>query len=795
LVERSLNKNRNNKTITVSSRKKIKVVTPLVVNSEDKPVLRESLAILMGLISFYFFFALLITILHEKSSVDVRLVNLIGKVGSDTAKKSLNLFGLSSIFAIWFLSEVAISIWRGKVRINSLKSWIVAFRCITVAIATISLASVLESIIVKEVYHGGLVGSEIGSYITNYFGNLAGTVICLFLVVLGVLITTQRSATQVFTSLNKYRNIIFRKVNSLFILAFSVATSKPSKQLAKIGIKGSILSFKALSGLIVFLFKKIFSKKEKVINEIYPKVIELKPPFQEVQTILTLPPLKNVVKSNAKNTIVSSKVFAFEGEYIPPKLTCLTEAPPFNNQLQREKLDYWATLIKQKLRDFNIDGEIREAHQGPVITLYEFEPAPGVKVNRIVSLQDDLAMSLRASSIRIVAPLPKRGAVGIEVPNEQQQTVYLRSVLESEEFCTSDSSLSIPMGKDAYGNPVILDIAQMPHLLIAGATGTGKSVCLNTILTGLIFRASPAAVGLILIDPKILELSVYEMIPHLRVPVVTVPRQAKAVLQWAVTEMDRRYRMMKKLGVRNLDSYNDSINNSQLNDSEPLQKIVIVIDELADLMLQVGRDIEVLITRLAQKARAAGIHLIVATQRPSVDVITGLIKANFPARVSFRVTSKIDSRTILDSSGAEALLGRGDMLIMQPGAGTARRVHGAFISDDEVAKVVDQVKLNGAPMYDEGIIAACEKALEEACDFEGGGSSDGLDLEELDPIYDKAVALVTGRGQASSSMIQRAFRIGYNRAARIIDMMEREGVVGPMDGAKAREVLVPPIDE
>jgi len=521
-------------------------------------------------------------------------------------------------------------------------------------------------------------------------------------------------------------------------------------------------------------------------------------------------------------------------DYEPPDLSLLTrenaqELGEDDNELRQK-----AEQIELKLRDFNIAGRVTQVHPGPVITLFEFEPAAGVKVGRIAALQDDLAMSLKASSIRIIAPLPKRGTVGIEVPNKHRAIVRLRDCLESQAFASAESILSIPLGKDTYGDSVVVDIAAMPHLLMAGATGTGKSVSINALLLSLLYRAHPLELGLILIDPKVLELSIYEGIPHLRVPVVTDPRQAKGVLSWAVKEMDRRYRYMQKFGVRNIDGYNrvvagkppidaseppvspnavqmqmfgekaaegapveveaekSSVESIAPEQLKPLPKLVIVIDELADLMLSVGREIEELITRLAQKARAAGIHLIVATQRPSVDVITGLIKANFPARLSFRVSSRIDSRTILDSMGAEKLLGKGDMLFMLPGAVPLKRVHGAFVSDAEVQKVVGSLKANCTPQYDEAIIAACDKAMSEGDGEEqGGGGDDGFGEDDHDPFYDKAVELVVEKGQASTSMIQRTFRIGYNRAARIIEMMEREGVVGKMDGVRPREVIVP----
>lgn len=534
-------------------------------------------------------------------------------------------------------------------------------------------------------------------------------------------------------------------------------------------------------------------------------------------------------------TLQSGATPQFE-EYQAPELSLLTREDNQQHGEDDDELRLKAEQIEAKLRDFNIAGRVTQVHPGPVITLFEFEPAAGVKVGRIAALQDDLAMSLRASSIRIIAPLPKRGTVGIEVPNKHRATVRLRDCLESQAFDSADSILSVPLGKDTYGDAVVVDIATMPHLLMAGATGTGKSVCINALLLSLLYRAHPSELGLILIDPKVLELSIYDGIPHLRVPVVTDPRQAKGVLSWAVKEMDRRYRYMQKFGVRNIDGYNRVVAGKPPIDAEeppvsasavqmqmfgdkpaettegdleadknvvesiapeqlkPLPKLVIVIDELADLMLSVGREIEELITRLAQKARAAGIHLIVATQRPSVDVITGLIKANFPARLSFRVSSRIDSRTILDSMGAEKLLGKGDMLFMLPGAVPLKRVHGAFVADPEVQKVVAALKANCSPQYDEAIIAACDKAMSESSGEDGGSNSGEPGGEDdFDPFYDKAVELVVEKGQASTSMIQRTFRIGYNRAARIIEMMEREGVVGKMDGVRPREVIAPPV--
>ena len=501
--------------------------------------------------------------------------------------------------------------------------------------------------------------------------------------------------------------------------------------------------------------------------------------------------------------------------------------------------------LEQTLLNFRVGGRVVEVHLGPVVTLYQFEPAAGVKVQRIITLADDLALALKVASIRVYAPVPGRGTVGIEVPREDREIVRLRDLIDAPDFLNPQHHLPLALGKDTFGDPFIADLSRMPHLLIAGATGTGKSVCINSLLLSLLYRHSPDDLRLIMIDPKMLELSVYEEIPHLKAPVVTQPKRARGALWWAVEEMDRRYNLMKELGVRNLASYNAVVaerakgnidtkskkrpggvieleekdvvatstvlpaldrelhggageanalqNQIEISDSastyqEPLPRIVIVVDELADLMLTVGREIEELLTRLAQKARAAGIHLILATQRPSVDVITGLIKANFPSRISFKVASRIDARTVLDNSGAERLLGQGDMLFLSPGAEVPKRLHSPFVSDQEVHDVVEWVRGQGDPDYDPRVEAMIEK-VESMDSSASGGMGDGGE-EEYDPLYDQAYNLVVEKGFASTSMVQRVFRIGYNRAARILETMEREGVVGPADGAKPRQVLV-----
>jgi S-DNA-T family DNA segregation ATPase FtsK/SpoIIIE len=434
--------------------------------------------------------------------------------------------------------------------------------------------------------------------------------------------------------------------------------------------------------------------------------------------------------------------------------------------------------------------------------MYKFEPGSGIKVSQIVNLADDLSMALRAATVRIQAPVPGEAVVGIEVPNRKREKVYLREIMEAEEFAAARSQLTIALGKDISGRPMAADLAMMPHLLIAGATGTGKSVSIHTMIASILFNATADDVRFILIDPKMLELSVYENIPHLLVPVVVDPEKAAAALLWATQEMETRYRMMRDMGVRNIDGYNRALGaagkvvelkpvnlieegagRASTEDCEPIKhrrlpKIVIIIDELADLLLSEGKTVERDITRLAQKARASGIHLILATQRPSVDVLTGLIKANLPARISLQVTSRVDSRTILDSIGAERLLGAGDMLFMPPGSAKLRRLHGPFVSETEIRRVVDFLRAQGAPDYQMEIL---ETKVPSEDGVDGGGF-------EADGLYDEAVRIVLETNQASVSMIQRRLRIGYNRAARMVEQMEREGLVTPGDGMRPREV-------
>lgn len=533
-----------------------------------------------------------------------------------------------------------------------------------------------------------------------------------------------------------------------------------------------------------------------------------------------------------------------ENGFSLPPVSLLDSGEETRTEIDEALLHATAEKLRQKLADFGIHGHVERIRPGPVVTMYEFAPAPGVKISKIASLSDDLAMALEALRVRIVAPIPGRGVVGIEVPNKKREIVYLRDIIEQDAFRKSKSKLTMALGKDIEGMPFVADLAKMPHLLISGTTGSGKSVSVNSMIMSLLFKATPEEVRFIMVDPKMLELSIYEGIPHLLLPVVTDPRKAALALRWAVDEMERRYALLAENGVRDLASYNKLVAERQKEreerkkraeeerepkkdlliidlqegeteeealarveaekraafaagaaapeaseEEEPelrkLPYLVIIIDELADLMMVASKEVETYIARIAQKARAAGIHLMVATQRPSVDVVTGLIKANFPSRISFLLRSRVDSQTILDQPGAEKLLGMGDMLILPPTSAHIQRVHGALVTEKEIKRVVEHLKAQGSPVYDESILRAPEEEQEDGA----------MDDDLSDELYDQAVAIVSEMKTVSISMLQRKMRIGYNRSARMIERMEREGIVGPADGAKPREVLIRPVGE
>ncbi|NYT85425.1 DNA translocase FtsK [Pollutimonas harenae] len=536
----------------------------------------------------------------------------------------------------------------------------------------------------------------------------------------------------------------------------------------------------------------VVAKQEKLVHE---QPVRIEP------AITTVPKSARVEKEKQKTLFTATVEGGGSGDL--PAISLLDMPVDNLETVSPETIEYTSRLIEKKLSDFGVSVVVVAAQAGPVITRYEIEPATGVKGSQIVNLAKDLARALSLVSIRVVETIPGKNLMGLELPNPKRQMVKLSEIIGSQTYHASSSMLTMALGKDIAGNPVVADLAKMPHLLVAGTTGSGKSVGINAMILSLLYKADATQVRLILIDPKMLEMSVYEGIPHLLAPVVTDMRHAANALNWCVGEMEKRYRLMSKMGVRNLAGYNNKIREAIKREEPipnpfsltpdapeplaPLPMIVVVIDELADLMMVVGKKIEELIARLAQKARAAGIHLILATQRPSVDVITGLIKANIPTRIAFQVSSKIDSRTILDQMGAETLLGQGDMLYMPPGTGLPVRVHGAFVHDDEVHRVVDSLKEQGEPNYVDGLL---EGALEGETG-DGVGSVTGFADAESDPLYDQAVEVILKNRRASISSVQRHLRIGYNRAARLLEQMEQAGLVSPMQSNGNREILVP----
>jgi S-DNA-T family DNA segregation ATPase FtsK/SpoIIIE len=555
--------------------------------------------------------------------------------------------------------------------------------------------------------------------------------------------------------------------------------------------------------------KEVKQARQEVVREEQKKVAERKPPKIEA-------PAPKVEKSERVEKEKQVPLFDKAGSTALPALSLLDDPPARVGGYSAEALEAMSRLVELKLRDFGVEAEVVEVHPGPVITRFELRPAPGVKVAQISNLAKDLARALSAISVRVVEIIPGKSTMGLEIPNETREMVTLGEIIKSKAYDDMASPLALVLGKDIGGNPVVADLTKMPHLLVGGTTGSGKSTAVNAMVLSLLYKSTPDHVRLIMIDPKMLELSVYEGIPHLLAPVVTDMKQAANALRWCVAEMERRYQLMAHAGVRNLAGYNrkikeaidagtplkDPLEMKKLNlsmggtvdsvpDLQPLPYIVVVVDELADMMMIVGKKVEELIARLAQKARAAGIHLILATQRPSVDVITGLIKANIPTRIAFQVSAKVDSRTILDQSGAESLLGHGDMLFLQPGTSHPVRVHGAFVSDQEVHKVASTLRSHSAPIYIDEVLDGPSAPIPGLPGEEGAGEGGEGDPEQ-DPLYDEAVRIVTESRKASISGVQRRLKIGYNRAARMIEAMEAAGLVGPLNSNGSREVYAPP---
>ncbi len=538
------------------------------------------------------------------------------------------------------------------------------------------------------------------------------------------------------------------------------------------GLFGFFLFLIFILTFILFLSfenpKDLFSKVKKIFKSEEESEIKKVESYEKAEAIS-----KNSKPKTSEAEKQEVEISFPEKKQFPPPLKLLNNIPEVSYRIKPEELKERASLLVSKLKEFGIEGEVVGINPGPVITVFEFKPAPGIKLSKILTLVDDLALGLSAKSVRIIAPIPGKDVVGIEISNPKRELVYLKEILESSVFKNSDSPLTIALGKDVSGNPVVTDLRKLPHLLIAGSTGSGKSIFLHSVILSLIYKSPPETIKFLMIDPKRIELSVYEKIPYLLHPVVLDPKTATKALRWLVDEMDRRYAIFEEVGARNLDSYNE-------NFEEKLPYIIVIIDELADLMVVSSREVETLLTRLAQMARAAGIHLLVATQRPSVDIITGTIKVNFPARISFQVTSKVDSRTILDTQGAERLLGAGDMLFMPPGSSYLERIHAPYVSEKEVKNIVEYLKTLGEPEY--------------LADFKNYDDEEGI-LEKTedydDELYEEALKIAYQYGKISVSMLQRKLRIGYNRAARLVEKMEEEGIVGPSDGVRPRPVLGP----
>jgi S-DNA-T family DNA segregation ATPase FtsK/SpoIIIE len=698
--------------------------------------------------------------------------NLGGRVGAWIADLMLYVFGLSAFWWVILFGRRVFTGWKElwstpmppdpEAKPDSLLLRWLGFGL--TLIASMGLESIrLHSLaIALPRPPGGVLGELIGDPLQMAIGFTGSTLILLFVLCAGLSLFLHFSWLNLAEQVGRYMELGYRRLRE----------RRESEVDRKVGEQASV-------------------EREEFVEEVRGR-IEIMAPVQIVRSEPAIVQSVRVQREKQQPLFID-----IPDSELPP-LALLDAVPEAKETISAEVMEFTSRLIERKLDEFGVEVKVIAAYPGPVVTRYEIEPAVGVKGSQIVNLSRDLSRSLGLVSMRVVETIPGKTCMALELPNPTRQSVYLSEILSSQVYNDNHSLLTLALGKDISGAPMVVDLAKMPHCLVAGTTGAGKSVGINAMILSLLFKAKPDEVRLIMIDPKMLEMSVYEKVPHLLCPVVTDMKQAYNALNWAVNEMDRRYKLMSKFGVRNLAGFNRKIVEAEEkgekltnpfsltpDDPEPLYKapvIVVIIDELADLMMVSGKKIEELIARIAQKARAAGIHLVLATQRPSVDVITGLIKANIPTRISFQVSSKIDSRTILDQQGAEALLGMGDMLYMAPGTGLPIRVHGAFVSDDEVHRVVDWLKEKGEANYIEGVL---EGADESTMDVLSGGSSGG----EADPLYDQAVAIVLENKRASISLVQRHLRIGYNRAARLLEDMEKAGLVSKMSGSGNREIF------
>ncbi|MCX5699301.1 MAG: DNA translocase FtsK [Candidatus Omnitrophica bacterium] len=666
--------------------------------------------------------------------------NLLGKVGAVVAGFIFLLFGNISSFCLPFLV-----IMLGIKYFRQDKPYLSAARILGMFVLLVSISSLIGMFNLNNdtlrFQTSGFFGSLTANFITTYFSRLGGFIIFITFLILSLALVTEILISSLFLKLAE-------KLKSVFSgLAVLSKNQKSAEVKPKPGFNNKSN----------FLFKKpgldAGASKPKIFMPQEPAGAKLK-----IQ-----------IKSKPQAEEVKLKTSELKiGDYHLPSVDLLDAPPPADTKQMKEDLEACARTLEDTLEDFGISAKVTDIIRGPVITRYELEPAPGVKINRIEALSDDIALAIKAQSIRIIAPIPGKGRVGVEVPNLESTLVCIRDLLTSAEYHKQKSPLTIALGKDITGRSVFGDLDDMPHLLIAGTTGSGKTVCVNTCILSLLFRGSPNNLKFLMIDPKMVELMPFNGLPHLLCPVVTDAKKAAVALNWVVSEMESRYVLLSKAGARNIEAYNEK--------QEKIPYIIVIVDEFADLMSVARDQIENAITRLAQLSRAVGIHLILATQRPSVDVITGVIKANLPARVSFKVASKVDSRTVLDGNGAEALLGKGDMLFLQPGKEDLIRIQGALVTDAEIERVVGFIKAQGEPVYDEQILKDQQK--------------NSLASGDKDELYDEAVRVIMESNQASVSILQRRMRLGYTRAARIIDMMELEGLVGQFEGSKPRRILV-----
>ncbi len=692
------------------------------------------------------------------SSPSSRIQNLGGFVGAYLVWGLLFSIGWAAylipvIFAVWAAARIS-----GR-QPRSFASRFFGFLFMISSFAAI-MSTITMSYNVDRVKTGGIVGFYISVLITRYFGQGGSLIILTTVFILSLLLATEFLILPALLGLARRLLSLYRSRREVWemrkrLLPASLKTRRPVRPAPRP------------------------RRKNETEDDLPGEETSYKPRIVVRKTKPAAPKVK--AKPPAPRRI---------GDYKLPALDLLHNPPPLEERMIHEDIEGNSRILEDTLRDFMIEAKVVEVEQGPVITRYELQPAPGVKVNKITNLDDDIALSLKAPTVNIVAPIPGKGTVGIEVPNTQATMVYLKELLESPDFQNSSSQLCMALGKEISGSPLFADLASLPHLLIAGTTGAGKTVCVNSLILSILFRAGPEEVKLLLIDPKMVEMNTYNGLPHLICPVVTDVKKAAGALDWAVGEMERRYKLLAKVGARNILSFNKKFSEglTEIEEGEnkitlePMPYIVIIIDELADMMLQAAKEVEGSITRLAQLSRAVGIHMILATQRPSVDVITGVIKANFPGRISFRVASKVDSRTVLDMNGADKLLGKGDMLFLKPGNFKLIRAQGSLISDREIEDVVQFIRDQGPTVYNEEVLKQHEKNIAGP-----GGAKDEM--------FEEAARMVIQTGQASVSMLQRRLRLGYSRAARLIDMMEDCGIVGPFRGSKARELLVENWDE